>query len=151
MKEFYASGSSRWHRCVQTKLLKCNETEIFLGMQVYGSQYNDFSVRVVVMMTTAMTMTICHLIAFSSYFQYQKDQQQRRPQLPGKQVVVVLMKMVKIFWQEWVLEVRCVVLQAANPNPNWMTYLVKMHLPVKVRIIIDILHNLNKYSCCYFI
>jgi hypothetical protein len=61
------------------------------------------------------------------------------------------MKMVEIFWQEWVLEVRCMVLQVDNPNPNWMSYLVKMHLAVKVRIIIDISHNSNKYSYSYFI
>jgi len=49
-------------------------------------------------------------------------------------VEVVMVKMEEIFWLEWVLEVTYMVMQAANPNPNWMSYLVKVCLAVKVRI-----------------
>jgi len=72
----------------------------------------------------------------------QEKHQQRSLQLSGEQEVeMAIMTMVEIFWQEWVLEVRCVVVQATNPNPNWMNYSAKMHLSVKVNFILSVLHN----------
>jgi len=72
----------------------------------------------------------------------QKKHQQGSLQLSGEQEVeMAIMTMVEIFWQEWVLEVRSVVVQATNPNPNWMNYSAKMHLSVKVNFILSVLHN----------
>ena len=72
----------------------------------------------------------------------QKKHQQRSLQLSGEQEVeMAMMTMVEIFWQEWVLEVRCVEVQATNPNPDWMNYLAKMHLSVKVNFILSVLRN----------
>ena len=66
---------------------------------------------------------------FCFYFKLQKDHQQRNLLLPRQQEVeMVLMKVAEIFWQEWVLEVRRVVMQATNPGRDWMNYLAKMHL-----------------------
>jgi hypothetical protein len=59
------------------------------------------------------------------------------------------MKMTEILWQEWVLEVRHMELKADNPNPNWMSYLEKVHLAMKVRIIIGRLYISNKCSYSY--
>ena len=87
-----------------------------------------------------------HVLSLSWLFWFllllQKKHQQRRLQLSGEQEVeMAMMMMVEIFWQEWVLEVRCVVVQATNPNPNWMNYWAKLHLSVKVNFIISVLHN----------
>ena len=80
----------------------------------------------------------------------QKKHQQRSLQLSGEQEVeMAKMTMVEIFWQEWVLEVRCVVGQATNPNPNWMNYLAKIHLSVKVNFILSVLRNCDECSCFY--
>lgn len=81
----------------------------------------------------------------------QEKHQQRSLQLSGEQEVeMAIMTMVEIFWQEWVLEVRCVVVQATNPNPNWMNYSAKMHLSVKVNFILSVLHNWDECSCFYY-
>jgi len=88
----------------------------------------------------------CDVLSLSWLFQFllslQKKHQQRSLQLSEEQEVeMAIMTMVEIFWQEWVLEVRCVVVQATNPNPNWMNYWAKMHLSVKVNFILSVLHN----------
>jgi hypothetical protein len=56
----------------------------------------------------------CDVLSLSWLFRFllllQKKHQQRSLQLSGEQEVeMAMMTMVEIFWQEWVLEVRCVV------------------------------------------
>ena len=96
----------------------------------------------------------CDVLTLSCLFWFllllQKKHQQRCLQLPGEQAVeMALMKMVEVFWQGWVLEMRCVLMQATNPNPNWMNYLAKMRLSVKVNFILSVLHNCDECSCFY--